>query len=227
MFVASVVGGLVWVASFFGVERIDITGASLVPVEQIVAESGLVVGRPLITIRPPAIEEKLTGHPRIAAASVKLVFPDRVKVTVRERVDAAVIELADNWAVVAYDAVVVDYAAAPDDSLPLMRIPLVDPGLGQAIGQPAVLGALEFLAALPEEFTLDVVISERDHQLWAWVGNRAAKLGPPTDLERKALSLVALLSSNTEDGLIDVTAPNRPAIRPWVTTDPDVEDLKL
>ncbi len=223
-------GGVAWflVSPVMSVEEVVITGADSVPVEDILRRSRVVEGRPLVTIRASAVETDLMADPRIAAASVKLVFPTRVEVVVRERVDAAWVDLGDKWGVLADDGVVLAYASTPITRLPQIRVVIDDPGLGARIEAAEVTGALDFIAALPDHLAERSLFEASDGELWIWVGNRIARLGLPSNMAAKATSLLTIIES-APPGLIDVTAPSRPAVRPWKSvsrTLPDLEYLK-
>ncbi|WP_420613452.1 cell division protein FtsQ/DivIB [Candidatus Spongiisocius sp.] len=223
-------GGVAWflVSPFMSVDEVVVRGAVHVPVEDILRRSRVVEGRPLVAIRAGTVETDLMEDPRIAAASVKLVFPTRVEVVVRERVDTAWINLGDQWGVLAADGVVLAYAPTPTTRLPQIRVVIDDPGLGARIEAPEVGGALDFIAALPDHLAERSLFEASDGELWVWVGNRIARLGLPSDMQAKATSLLTILDS-APVGLIDVTAPSRPAVRPWDSvgrTLPGLEYLK-
>ena len=209
-------GGVAWflVSPLMSVEEVVIRGAVRVPVEEILHRSRVIEGRPLVTIRAGTVETDLMQDPRIAAASVKLVFPTRVEVVVRERVDTAWINLGDRWGVLADDGVLLAYAPTPTARLPQIRAITDDPGLGSRIEAPEVGGALDFIAALPDHLAERSLFEASDGELWVWVGNRIVRLGLPNDMRAKATSLLTILDT-APVGLIDVTAPGRPAVRPW------------
>ncbi len=209
-------GGVAWflVSPFMSVDEVVVRGAVRVPVDEILRRSRVVEGRPLVNIRAGSVETDLMADPRIAAASVKLVFPTRVEVVVRERVDTAWMDLGDRWGVLAEDGVVLAYAPTPTTRLPQIRVTIDDPGLGARIEAPEIGGALDFIAALPDHLAERSLFEAGNGELWVWVGNRIARLGLPSDMAAKATSLLTILDSAPE-GLIDVTAPSRPAVRPW------------
>ncbi len=216
LFILACAGGVAWflVSPFMSVDEVVVRGAVRVPVDEILRRSRVVEGRPLVNIRAGSVEMDLMADPRIASASVKLVFPTRVEVVVRERVDTAWIDLGDRWGVLADDGVVLAYAPTPTTRLPQIRVIIDDPGLGARIEAPEVGGALDFIAALPDHLAERSLFEAGDGELWVWMGNRIARLGLPSDMAAKATSLLTILDS-APVGLIDVTAPSRPAVRPW------------
>jgi len=218
MFTLAFLGGVVWflLSPYMSVKEVVINGAVQVPVEELLEEWQVVEGRPLVAIRTGMVEDDLLDIPRIASATVRLVFPGRVEVLVRERVDKAWIELVDRWGLVADDGVLVGYADTPTSPLPLIRLSIDDPGLGQGLETHDAKGAMEFISALPDRLAGQTIIQVDNQELWAWLGNRIARLGLPYEMREKAASLLTILDS-APDGLIDVSVPGRPAVRPWDT----------
>ena len=218
MAILSFLGGVAWflLSPYMSVKEVVITGAVQVPVEDLLAEWQVVEGRPLVAIRTGTVEDDLRDIPRVASATVRLVFPGRVEVLVRERVDTAWVKLVDRWGLVAEDGVLVGYAATPTSPLPRIRVSIDDPGLGQGLEAHDAQGAMEFISALPDGLAGQTIIQASDQELWVWLNNRIARLGLPYEMGDKATSLLTILDT-APDGLIDVSVPGRPAVRPWDT----------
>ena len=147
--------GLGCVAWFFvsplmSVRSVVVDGAHRAPVEEILSGEKVVEGRPLVAIRVGTVEEHLVADPWIESASVKVVFPTRVEVNVREREPVAWIRLDNRWGLLADDGVLVEYADSPVPVRSLIRIPVEDPGLGVGVENENVFGVLQFLDALPD-----------------------------------------------------------------------------
>lgn len=220
--------GLGCVAWFFvsplmSVHTIAVEGASRSAVYEILSGGNVVEGRPMVAIRVGAIEEHLVADPWIESASVKMVFPTRVEVSVRERDPVAWIRLDDRWGLLAADGTLVDYADSPIPIRSLIRIPVADPGLGVGVENANVSGALQFLESLPDDLARRSVAKIVDEELWVLVGYRLVRLGLPVEMDAKAASLIAMISS-AHEGVIDVTAPSRPAIRPLGTVEKVLSD---
>ncbi|MDE0171597.1 MAG: FtsQ-type POTRA domain-containing protein [bacterium] len=194
------------------VRAVVVDGASRSAVDEILSGAKVVEGRPMVAIRVGAIEEHLVADPWIESASVKVVFPTTVEVAVREREPIAWIRLEDQWGLLADGGLLVEYADSPTPIRSLIRIPVEDPGLGAAVENENVSGALQFLGALPEDLARRSVAKVVDEELWVLVGYRSVRIGLPVEMEAKAASLVAMINT-AHGGVIDVTAPSRPAIR--------------
>ena len=207
-------GCVAWffVSPLMSVRTVVVDGADHSAVDEILAGDKVVEGRPMVAIRIGAIEERLVADPWIESASVKVVFPTRVEVNVQEREPVAWVRLDDRWGLLAGDGILVAYADSPIPIRPLIRIPVEDPGLGGGVESENVFGALRFLEALPDDLARRSVARLVDEELWVVVGYRLVRLGHPVELEAKADSLIAMINS-AHEGVIDVTAPGRPATR--------------
>lgn len=88
------------------VGKIDVYGNDQLPRELIVQNAGIEYGASMFFVRRHSHEDKLCEHPYIAEAEIKLVFPDTVNITVKERKEAAVIMGLSSTAVVDEDGYV-------------------------------------------------------------------------------------------------------------------------
>ena len=212
------VGGVAWflTSPYMSVHSVVVDGADNAAVDEILARHQVVEGRPLVAIRVSSVEQGLAADPWIESAYVKLVFPTQVEVYVQERVAVAWIWLEGRWGLLADDGVLIHYADSPMPIRSLIRIPIDDPGLGGKLGDENIFifGALRFLDALPDDLARRSIVQVIDGELWVSVGFRAVRLGLPVEMDSKAESLLAVIDS-APDGVIDVTAPGRPAIRTW------------
>lgn len=97
--VAALVGGIVafallaflLVLPLTQIRGLSLYGGLTISVEELRAWSGLPEKAHYFTVDPETIETNLLAHPRIAMAEARLAFPNRVLVTITERVPAAVV----------------------------------------------------------------------------------------------------------------------------------------
>lgn len=208
------IGSVAWffVSPLMSVRTVVVDGAGRSAVDEILSVGKVVEGRPMVAIRVAAIEDHLVADPWIESASVRVVFPTRVEVKVREREPVAWVLFEDRWGLLADDGILVDYAENPTPIRSLVRIPVEDPGLGAGVENESVSAVLRFLDALPDDLARRSVVKVVDEELWVMVGYRSVRLGTPVEMEAKAASLIAMIDT-AHEGVIDVTAPSRPAIR--------------
>lgn len=220
---AVVIGAVVWLLNspFLSVRTLTIYGASQSEAAQILEDRELVEGRPLVAIRSGAVADALREDPWVRDASVELVFPDSVEITVVERRPAVWVSFGRRWGLVADDGVVVEYTTQRPELAPYVHAVTEDPGLGRAITDHMVLGAVDFVMALPIDLVAGTVLRNLEGEMWASVTERDVRLGHPADMAAKAAALAAIIHDST-GGVIDVIAPARPTFR---TDHPGLTDV--
>ncbi|MGH8928201.1 MAG: cell division protein FtsQ/DivIB, partial [Acidimicrobiia bacterium] len=210
MVVALVAALTVWVfrSPLLAVTTIRINGVPQAEIEPTLTENGLVLGRPMVAVRPQAVVDALLADPAIEKASIEMRWPQTVAVNIEPRRAVAWANLGGQWGQVGIDGVVIATAAAPADGLPILEVPW------QATGPTAeALGGLEFLASLDALVAQQVVVISRGPELWAMLPNLDIRLGRPVDMRAKAVALEAVLAHGVEPGsLINLLAPTRPAV---------------
>lgn len=210
----ALLGGGVWIllSPLLSIEEVLTSGIAASSADEVLANSGVVPGTPLILIRSGEIESLLEDDPWVSAASVDLDWPNRVVVTIEERVPVAWLETDDGWGFYAVDGVQLGAAPEPDPTMPWIQLGAM-PG-SEARTSPAVLGTLDFAAALPGELGEGARLwAEGNGELWAEVAGFQVRLGRPVEMRAKALSLAALLREQPAPGsILTLIAPTNPAV---------------
>jgi hypothetical protein len=152
------------------------------------------------------------------------VWPRSVEVTVVEHVPVARVATGATWLVSSSQGAVLAVGESLVD--PLVDVDVGGAQPGDSIDDPLVLGALEFVAALPVELKTDLVVTAEDETLEAAVGGHTVALGNATDMAQKAVTLAVLLGEGVPEGAdISLLSPLRPAVsnpQPLVETPPEV-----
>lgn len=126
----------------FGVRQIAVEGHAELSRDEVIALSGLDLRTSLPFLDPQALRAKLLAVPLIAEAQVTKLYPDRLRIDIRERVPYALWQLEGEVKVVAADGTAIEGFA---DSR-FLRLPHV-------VGQEANLRVTEYVAlaaAVPE-----------------------------------------------------------------------------
>lgn len=192
---------------------VTITGAQTSNPAAVVEALGMGVGTPTIDVRASEIEQGIEADPWVADAIVRVGWPGSLTISVTEHVPVAIAETADGLVLMALDGSAI---GPPADASTLPTIEVTDRVFvrGVTSDDPAVLGALAFVAALSEDRRSDVVVVVDDDGLAAFLDGHAVRLGRPTDLALKAAVLEELLEEGLATGAaIDLIAPTRPAVR--------------
>ena len=209
------VAGLVWFAQspFLSVSEIVVTGASRVDVRQVLHDHGVSEGRAMVALDLDEPERLLSVNPWVEQVSVARKWPTTVIVEVVERTPAVNVRFANGWSLVAADGTVLERidVAAPD--LPQAEFDTVPSRDGGEDLQ--VVGAVEYLAGLPDQYRLGAVVRPATEGLEAVVDGFTVRLGGPFEMASKAAVTGALLDTGLEEGaILTVVAPASRAVLP-------------
>lgn len=224
-----VAGGLVWLvfSPWLSVSRVDTTGIESSQANTILVDHRVVAGTPMIQVDPGGVERALLEDPWIAEARVGRSWPNVVSVDIIERTPLAWTLTADGWMRRAVDGVALSSAAEPESGM--ARIEMAELAEVAVASTPDMVGALEFIAALPETLRADTVVTLIDGEIWATVEGFQTRLGRAIDMREKGIALTALLEENLVPGSVLVLiAPTNPAVltpgRNTTTADEDDDE---
>jgi len=119
-------------APFFNIKSIEVEGSSRYTAEKIIEASGIIIGENgfrKLKLDPEAIlelrlldsEERIRQLPYVKTCTVKIVFPDSVKINITEREPAAYIVHFDNYLTVDAQGYVLEVGAGPPEGLKEIR----------------------------------------------------------------------------------------------------------
>jgi cell division septal protein FtsQ len=220
----ALLGGLAaWLAQspYFDVDEVTLTGMERSAAAAVLEEAGVVAGRPLVTVRAGSVEQALRADPWIAEAEVSVVWPNRVEVAITEHEPAAWIRTGSQWLLVAAGGHVLAEAGEPGPGQPIIDLATARLGAGDRFVDPAVVGAVAFVEALPPPLSDGVVVSGDATALWAEVDGITVRLGGPGDMTAKGRTLGALMATGLDPGsTVDLLSASRPSVRTPATDDP-------
>lgn len=197
-------------SSFLSLESVHVEGALHSDPTATAESVGVVRGLPLISIDEQAIAEALATDPWVAGVDVRVRWPRSLVITVEERRAAAVITDGSSFAIVATDGMVVATVGNAPDAI---HIDTRVPPPGSTVRDGAVLGVVEFVAALDDETAAATVVTIEAGTVSAVVLGHPVRLGRAVDMDAKARALQAVLATNlVPDASIDLIAPSFPAV---------------
>jgi cell division protein FtsQ len=216
LLIALAVGGvIVWFmqSPFMSVGDIHIEGARRVDVEKVLAQHGIHPGRPLLLLDVDGARDALLEDPWVADATVARDWPTTVLVEITERTPAVGIRLADGWWLAAADSVLLDAVEQRPEALPLADFTHLTSE--DAEGNLDVVGAIEYLAALPDQYREGAIVTMGEEGLEGTVAGFMVRIGRPFDGAEKARVTAAILDRGVEEGsILTVMAPANPAVLP-------------
>jgi cell division protein FtsQ len=194
------------------VTEVQVTGATGIPVHDILAAAAVTPGGPLAAVDLTGTAGRVARLPAVESVRVGRTWPHTVSVDITERVPVAVTTTTDGPALV--DRLGVVYPGGPVPGLPVMTVAL--PGTDD----PSTLAAVAVLTTLPDPIrtqvtTVDVTIAGPGVPAQVTLGlneGRKIRWGAPDRAQEKAAVLVPLLQQG--GSTYDVTSPELPTVRP-------------
>ena len=200
------------------VDRIEISGAGLVPTAAIEQAARIAPGAQLIDVDLAGVEQRVRALPGVATASVGRDWPNGIVITVTERLPvAAVAGPGSTWLTVDLTGSVIEATTAPNPALPIIRLDgdaaVSAPGteIDRIVAAVAAADAMPFdLVAWITEIAVDDAGAAR----FRLVGDADAVFGDQQGLADKYVSLATVLSrvDRTCLGRIDVRVPEAPVV---------------
>lgn len=208
-----VFGSMLWLAfsPWLSVGQVETSGIDVSSGYSILAGEGVMAGTPMIQVNAAATETALLDDPWISEAHVEKDWPNGVTVTVVERSPVAWTRTQDGWTRRSLDGVALPSGPEPGDHMARIEMPELAEVV--AATAPEMLGALEFVDALPRAIRSGTVVTTQDGELWATVSGYQVRLGRGVEMRQKALSLQALLEKSIPEGsVLTLIAPTNPAV---------------
>lgn len=215
LLVLLLVGSLLWLvfSPWMSIKQVTTSGVVASRSHSVLTEEGVVAGTPMILVNPSRVEERLLEDPWVARATVRRVWPNEVTVDVVERTPSAWVRTEDAWTRRAVDGVALPSQPEPDEDMAWIEMSELTER--EATESTDLLGALEFVEALPTDLHEGTVVTRVDGEVWATVDDYQVRLGRAVEMTEKALSLDALLDQGIPEGsTVVLIAPTNPAVLP-------------
>ena len=205
--VCLLVGGgvwAVWFSSWLAVDSVDVRGADTVSADDIRERADIATGEPLAQVDLAQAEARVGSLAVVKTVDVRRQWPDRILVSIEERVAIAVVDIGGRLRGMDAEGVVFrDYKRPPPG------LPRVETSIGTT--SEALREAAAVISALPGSLTLivdhvkvetvdQISLVLRDGRLVIW--------GSSADSATKAKVLEELLK--TPAAVYDVSVPSRP-----------------
>lgn len=206
-------GSLLWLvfSPWLSIKQVTTSGVVASRSHSVLTEEGVVAGTPMILVNPARVEERLLEDPWVAETAVRRVWPNEVTVEVVERTPTAWVLTEDTWTRRAVDGVALPSEPDPDEDMAWIEMSELTER--EATDSADLLGALEFVEALPADRHPGTVVTRVDGEVWATVDDYQVRLGRAVDMTEKALSLDALLDQGIPEGsTVVLIAPTNPAV---------------
>jgi cell division protein FtsQ len=202
-------GYAVWFSSWLAVEKVDVSGAQTIAVDEVRARALIEDGTPLARVDVPRVEARVRSLAIVKEVRVSRQWPDTMLIEIVERVAIAVVEIGGRLRGMDADGVVFrDYNRAPPG------LPRVQTDIGtsaEALGEAA-----QVISALPDSLTLVVAyvqVATVDEISLFLKDGRQVVWGSAADSETKAQVAIDLLQT-VDAETYDVSVPTQPTTSP-------------
>jgi cell division septal protein FtsQ len=213
-----VIGG--WFAlhsALFSARAVTVVGATHETTAQIEAVSGLAQHPALIDFHAGSAAASIEQLPWVRTATVRVHWPDGVRITVTEQVPQLVMATAGGkWAILSSDGRVLADASSQPAGLILVTGPSAPGPPGSTLGGSDQSG-LVVASTLPASFRAQVSVVHVEPGNWVQLAMTTpivVDLGTTSQLEAKYEDVASLLAGATlHDGdVLDVSVPDAPTV---------------
>ena len=204
---------------YFAVVEVEVRGLQTLTAEEIVAWSGIESSVLIWRIEPAAVARRVEQHPAVAGAAVERLWPNRLRITIRERTPVAVMRYHGLWLLVDGQGIGYRLQQERPAGLPELRGGTVD---GHELGRPlgGHLPDAARLAAYVRQYGLEWVeaVEAAPDELLLWLeGGVPVYFGSVEDQPDRKLAVVNTLWTSwradaTHVRYLDVRNPEHPAV---------------
>ncbi len=207
-------------SAFFTVKGIVVQGNSYFTREEILSFADLSMGRNIFTMDTKASGAALASQPRIAHATIRKQYPDKLLVDVSERTPVAILSYGGSFLELDKSAYVLGVLG---DNQPV-ELPLItgqSPSYvrtGAKLEQPQIADATAICGALGEDLghqIAEVSVEDPKNIILLTLSRVEVWWGPADQLNEKAAVLSTLTGELADKAgrLLDLRAPKSPVLR--------------
>lgn len=209
----------------FTITEISIHGADKLSNEEIRAAMGIREGMNIWKISPPELKKRILTIPRVTEAKVERVLPDKLNITITEKVPLILVPYHGYFLELASDGIFIGIRELYDGDLPLVNGLLwgrmdVGTGIPDQLRGEIVQEILEVLNEIPS-LPLAEINVENPQQIigYTWEGMEVW-LGDTIDLSKKIEVMqhiyhrIISLENDPTSGYLDLRVTEAPVFRP-------------
>jgi len=202
----------IWNSSWLKLETVQVTGNHHATTQQVQAAAALSPGVRLTAVSSAQVSARVSSLPWVAGATVTHVLPSRIRISIRERTPAVVVQAGSRKYLVDHSGAVLQEGGA---GYPLIAaLPLTVSFPGDRLALPAFTSAMALLDSLPADLKprLGWVNAPSPDLLGVILTDKTAiTYGTADSLPEKNYDLTTLLAAGKPYASIDVRSPTHPA----------------
>jgi cell division septal protein FtsQ len=201
----------------FAARHITVTGNVHETAAQVVAQSGLSGHPPLLDVNEGAAATRVEQLPWVRTATVRVAWPDSVRITVTEEVPKFVaVESGGRWVTLSTDGRVLSVAPGARPPGLFLNVPSAPGDAGTVLPARDDAG-LRVASTLPNSFAAQVTEVTVEPAGWIQLAMTTpilVDIGPATQLAAKYEDVSSILAGATlhNGDVIDVSVPDAPTV---------------
>ncbi|WP_165908005.1 cell division protein FtsQ/DivIB [Hydrogenispora ethanolica] len=207
-------------SDFFSIKKIEIHGNRYVAETEVLLRSGISPRQNIFQANTGRAKANLLNDPRIAGVTIIRRFPDKVILSISERIPRCWANYRNRPIVISESGFVIDSPSAPPDGLPLLSgIHPRTVKFGQRLHDAKLIQGLKILATADSGLRRQIrEINLENYHLYLKLPGHATlveiNLGNATRLTKKLFNLKAILGNVATQELIkiDLRIPDVPTI---------------
>jgi cell division protein FtsQ len=207
-------------SAYFTVTTIEVAGNKYFTREEILSFGDLTTGRNIFAVNTSASQNALADQPRIAKATVRKQYPNKLQVQIQERVPVAILAYGGSYLEVDKAGYVLGVLA---DNQPL-TLPLITGSspsyvrTGMRLEQPQIRDGAAIAGTLTKDLShqiAEINVTDPGNIVLVTVSRVQVLWGPASQLEEKAAVLHTLTKELTDKAgkLLDLRVPKSPVLR--------------
>jgi cell division protein FtsQ len=156
----AIVAGVGWAlleSRFFVVRGVEVTGTHLVSPAQVRSAADIPAGLPLIRVNDTVVANRVDRLRQVQSARVTRDWPDKVLISVTERVPALAVPVSHGYDLIDKYGVVVESVSQQPLDTPILDLPAGSAQPAALRGNPAVYAAAVVVRELPRYLARELV----------------------------------------------------------------------
>lgn len=208
------------VSPLFQISRIAVEGNREISTDEIIFTMGIVPGDNILKIDLNRASEQIKTIPMIKEAGIERKFPSRLCIRVAERKPVALLPAQEGYLAVDADGVCCRKARVGEKGLPVITGlgEVIDLLEGQALQNPKLSLALEFIEKLPADVVADlseINPDENGQVVLFTLQGICCLMGAPESVNQKGTLLKQVLEQLNDKQVeyIDLSLPGSPVVK--------------
>ncbi|QXM05821.1 cell division protein FtsQ/DivIB [Crassaminicella indica] len=214
---------IIFKTDIFKIKKIEVYGNTTISKEEIVAESGIILGNHILKESIKDIESNLYNNPYVKTADVKRKLPDRMVIQIVEREEEAAIPFMNEFLIIDEDGMVLR-SSTSNGNLKIIKglefTNFIEGAILTVKDKSQLSKALEIVRGINKNQILikELDVTNKKDIIIKFTDNLSCKIGEGNNLDYRLKVLKKILEDLNQKkiirGVIDISHEGYPSYRP-------------